>query len=157
MSLKIKNLCGLLALLALSGCAGRTVVPMADLTDPPDSESYFVTTQQGEELEFVTFRASADSLQGTVRTVRQRVVGHGDDERVEARNQYREVALPLSEVQRVEIRKSGPPGLVLAAASAVAVGGVYLLLNKGEEDPPVDDGGGGRPPPDIGGSIPKFR
>jgi hypothetical protein len=157
MSLKIKNLCALCALLAFAGCAGRSVIPMADLTDPPESESYFVTTQQGEELEFVTFRATADSLQGTVRTVKQRVVGHGDDERVEARNQYREMALPLSAVQRVEVARNGPPSLVLAAASAVAVGGVYLLLNKSDEEPPIDDGGGGRPPPDIGGSTPKFR
>jgi hypothetical protein len=148
MSLNFKRLGAVLALTGLTACAGRTVVPMADLADPPKSESYFVTTQAGEQYEFVTFRAEGDTLLGTIRIVKQRVVGQGESERVEERNQYREVAIPTSQVSRVEIQKSGPPRLLLAAAGAAALGGVYLLLNK-SDDEPVDTGGGGRPPIDF--------
>jgi hypothetical protein len=148
MSFTVKKLGAVLALLGLSGCAGRTVVPLSDLTDPPDSESYFVTTQSGEQYEFVTLAATGDTLAGTVRIVKQRVVGDGSEERVEERNQYREMLLPTSQVSRVEIPKGGPSKVVLAAAGAAAIGSVVYLLSRGDEEAP-DDGGGGKPPIDT--------
>jgi hypothetical protein len=151
MLLKSKKLGAFFALMSLTACAGRTVLPASDYASPPRSESYFVTTQAGEQYEFVTFRAEGDTLLGTVRIVKQHVVGQGAGERVEQRNLYREVALPVSHVQKVEVAKDGPPKLLIAAAGAVAVGGIYMLLNKSEEEP-VDPGGGGRPPIDL--SIP---
>lgn len=145
---RVKKLGAVLSLAALAGCAGRSVVPAARLTDPPKSDAYFVTTTSGTELEFVTLTSDGSALQGTVRTVQQRVVGQGDRERVESRNQYRDVTLPLAEVVRVEIRKGAVSPMLLAAAGAAVVGGAYLAMRGSGDDPSngSDDGGGGIPP-----------
>jgi hypothetical protein len=146
MFLRFKRLGAWLGLLALSGCAGRMVVPMDRLADPPRSESYLVTTVGGEEMEFVTFRAVADTLHGTVKTVRKRLVGAGAGERMEVRNEYREVALPVSGVRSVEIPGSGPDRWLLVAAGAVVAGGIYLVAH-GARDNGASDGGTGKTPP----------
>lgn len=147
MFVRVKKLGAVLSLVALTGCAGRSVVPASRLTDPPKSDAYFVTTTSGSELEFVTLSSDGKALQGTVRTVQQRVVGRGDRERVESRNQYRDVTLPLADVVRVEVRKGAVNPLLLAAAGAVMVGGAYLAMRGSG-----DDGSGGSG--DGGGDIP---
>ena len=141
---------GAILALLVTGCAsGRSLVPMSDVTDPPKRDVYYVTAVSGEELEFVTLTSDGTNLSGTVREVQSRVVGSGDDERVESRSQYREVVLPLRDVARIEIDKSGSNSLLLVAAGAAAVGGAFLLFGGGEDAPVDDDGGGGRPPPDL--------
>ena len=138
MSRSFKQLTVFAVLLGLAGCTARTIIPVGELTDPPHSDSYFVTTRSGQEMEFVTLRAAGDTLEGTVRTVRQRVTGQGEGERVEVRNDYRDVFLPFGDVRSVEIRKSAPREIFLVAAGALAAGGLYFLLRKNN-----DAGGGG--------------
>ena len=139
---------GAVLALVVTGCAsGRSVVPLSDVTSPPAREVYYVTTTGGEQLDFVTFKSDGATVTGTVREVQQRLVGHGDDERVESRSQYRDLSLPLRDIARIEVDKSGSNSLVLIAAGAVALGGAFLLL--GGDDPASEDGGGGKPPPDL--------
>lgn len=136
-------------LLTLSGCAaGRQELSGTELTDPPPRSSYYVTTRRGEELEFISLAAHADTLTGTLRTTRRRMVGAGETERVEVQNQYREMALPMSDVRRVEIDGARRKSLLYVIAGAVVAGGAYFIINRPENDP-GDTGGGGRTPPTI--------
>lgn len=149
MSLRMRQWGAVFALLGLFGCAGgRAVVPISELDRPSDEEAWFVITSNGEELEFVSLQSDGEALNGTVRTVQQRLVGQGTDERLESRNQYREVSLPLADVARVEVRRGGTSPFFLLAAGAVAVGGGLLLLG-GRDPAPVDPGGNGREPPPL--------
>lgn len=147
MFFKFKRLAAWVALLSLAGCSANVLVPMDRLADPPRSGSYLVTTLDGEEMEFVTCRAVADTLHGTVKTVRKRLVGAGTGERMEVRNEYREVALPVSRIRSVEIPGSGLNRWILIAAGAALVGGVYLVA-RGADDNGTTGGGGGKTPPD---------
>ena len=147
MIMKIRRFGALLALL-VTGCAsGRSMVPLGEVTSPPDRDVYYVTTTGGEEFDFVTFKSDGSNVTGTVREVQQRLVGHGKDERVESRSQYRDLSLPLRDIARIEVDKSSSNSLVLIAAGAVAIGGALLLFDG--NDPAPEDGGGGKPPPDL--------
>ena len=147
-SLTLPNLIlPLLSGLALTGCAGRQELARSELTDPPRSDSYFVTTNRGEELEFITLKAADDTLSGTLRTTRKRLVGTGDRERMEVQNQYRDIMLPLSSVQRVEIQGTHRTGLLYAIVGAIAAGGAYFVLNKPDDTTTGGTGGGKEPPP----------
>ncbi len=143
---------GLVLPLVLTGCAGRTAIPVEDLAAAPARDEYFVTTTAGEELDFVSLSVSEGSLKGTVRTIQKRVTGQGDNERMEVRNQYREAAIPLSEVRSVEVRKGGPDAsVILAVAGAAVAAGVYAILSSGNDDGSGngDGTGGGREPPPL--------
>ncbi|MDZ4804191.1 MAG: hypothetical protein SGI90_04950 [Candidatus Eisenbacteria bacterium] len=145
----IRRFGAILALL-VTGCAGgRSLVPLSELTTPPERDVYYVTAVSGEELEFITLTSDGLNVSGTVRDVQSRVVGRGEDERVESRSQYREVVLPLRDVARIEIDKPGSNPLLLVAAGAAVVGGAFLIFGGTEDTPVIDDGGGGRPPPDL--------
>ena len=137
----------LLSGLALTGCAGRQELARSELTDPPRSDSYFVTTNKGEELEFITLKAADDTLSGTLRTTRKRMVGTGDRERMEVQNQYRDILLPLSNVPRVEIPGTHRTGLLYAVVGAIAAGGAYFVLNQPDKTTTGGTGGGKEPPP----------
>jgi len=146
---------GIYAVLALvlASCGGRTALPIEDLDHAPTHEEYFVTTTSGEELDFVTLKVGDGQLQGTVRTVQKRVTGQGDEERMEVRNQYREVSYPLTDIRSVEVRKAGPDrSLVLAAAGAVVAVGVYAILNSSNDNGNGGGSGtgGGKGPPGSG-------
>jgi hypothetical protein len=149
MSSRIRKWGAVLSLFGLLGCAGgRAVVPVSELDHPSDEEAWYVITTGGEELEFVSLHSDGRALNGTVRTVQQRLVGQGEDERLESRNQYRELSLPLSDVARVEVRRGGTSPFALLGVAAVLIGGSFLLL--GGDDPPTgDDGGDGRKPPPL--------
>lgn len=149
MSSRIRHWGALLALFGLAGCAGgRAVVPLSELDQASGEEAWYVITSGGEELEFVSLHSDGRTLNGTVRTVQQRLVGQGDDERLESRNQYRELSLPLTDVARVEVRRGGTSPFALLGAAAVLIGGSFLLL--GGDDPPAGSGGGdGREPPPL--------
>ena len=69
MMMPIRRSGAILALL-VTGCAsGRSVVPLSDVTSPPDREVYYVTTTGGEQLDFVTFKSDGATVTGTVREV----------------------------------------------------------------------------------------
>jgi hypothetical protein len=140
---------GAIVMLAVTGCAGgRSVVPMSEVTSPPDRDVYYVTTTSGEELDFITLQSDGAVITGTVRDVKERLVGRGEDERVESSSQYRDVRLPLSDVARIEIDKPGSSPIVLLAAGAAALGGAFLIFSAGDDDA-GDTGGGGKGPPDL--------
>jgi len=140
---------GALLALFVTGCAGgRALVPLDEATSLPDRDVYYVTTVSGDELDFIELKSDGSNLSGTVRDVQSRVVGQGEDERVESRSQYRDVVLPLRDVARIEFDKPGSNPLLLVAAGAAAVAGAFLLFGNGEEPTTPDDDGGGRPPPD---------
>jgi hypothetical protein len=124
------------------------MIPLSEVTSPPDKDVYYVTTTSGEQLDFVTFESDGAVISGTVRDVRERLVGQGEDERVESRSQYREVRMPLSEVARIEIDKPGSSPALLLAAGAAAIGGAFLIFSGGEDDA-TTGGGGGKGPPDL--------
>jgi hypothetical protein len=140
----------LLVLLAavLWGCSGRTIVPLTEIDDLSQKESYFVTTTDGRELEFVVMKSQGDTLLGTVRMSRSRVVS-GAEGRVEVRNEYRELVLPVSDVRKIEVQKSGPRTLLLLAASVAAIGGIYALVANSDGGSEGDGGGDGREPPPL--------
>ena len=137
----------LVAGLAFTGCAGRQELSRGELTDPPRSDSYFVITDRGEELEFIRMKAADDTLAGTIRTTRKRMVGTGERERMEVQNEYREVRLPLAEVRRVEIAGGHRTGLLYAVVGAIAAGGAYFILNRPESAKSPTTGGGKPWPP----------
>jgi hypothetical protein len=149
MSSRFQKWGAVLSLVGLVGCAGgRAVVPVSELTEPSGEEAWYVITTGGDELEFISLKSDGRALNGTVRTVQQRLVGQGDDERLESRNQYREMSLPLSDVARVEVRRGGTSPFALLGAAAVLIGGSFLLL--GGDDPPAGGtGGDGREPPPL--------
>ena len=144
----IRKFGAILALL-VTGCAGgRSAIPLSESTSLPDKDVYYVTTTTGEQLDFVTLQSDGAMISGTVREVRERLVGQGEDERVESRSQYRDVRMPLSEVARIEIDKPGTKPIVLLAAGAAAVGGAFLIFSSGGDDASTT-GGGGKGPPDL--------
>ncbi len=147
MLMPVRRFGAILALL-VTGCAGgRSLVPMSEVTNPPDRDVYYVTTVSGEELNFITLQSDGSSLSGTVRDVQSRMIGQGESERVESRSQYRDVVMPLRDVARIEIDKPGSNPLLVIAAGAAIVGGAFFLFG-GTEEATTDDDGGGRPPPD---------
>ncbi|HEX7878244.1 MAG TPA: hypothetical protein VF720_02475 [Candidatus Eisenbacteria bacterium] len=145
----IRKFGAVLALL-VTGCAGgRSAIPLNESTSLPDKDVYYVTTTMGEQLDFVTLESDGAVISGTVREVRERLVGQGDDERVESRSQYRDVRMPLSDVARIEVDKPGSKPLVLIAAGAAAIGGAFLIFSNGGDDATTGGGGGGKGPPDL--------
>ena len=140
---------GAILALLVTGCAGgRSLVPTSELTSPPDRDVYYVTTTRGEELDFIDLASDGMSLSGTVKEVQSRLVGQGEDARVESRSQYREVTMPLADVARVEIDNPGSSPWLLLAAGAAAVGGAFLLFG-GDDGTTPDDGDDGRDPPEL--------
>lgn len=132
----------------LAGCAARQELSGTDLLNPPARASYYVTTKDGQEMEFISLRAESDTLTGTMKTIRRRMVGSGELERVEVQNQYREMAFPLSDVRRVEIEGSRRKSLLYMIAGAVVAGGTYFVVNRPENDS-AGSGGGGKTPPQL--------
>jgi hypothetical protein len=132
----------LVAALGLGGCTVR--VPVA----PPDSgrldaKTVFVTTVDGAEYRFGWVEVRDSTLVGHYRVEQE--IGTGDD--AEIVDVDHEMPVPLSRVERLEVKRLDLERNLFLAGS-VAVIGVFVNSLLPENETPKDDGNGGKPFPD---------
>jgi hypothetical protein len=135
-----------LAYLCSLGCAGTTKLDREDLAEPPQAETYHVSTRDGRNLDFIALHMEDDWLVGTVRQTSTESSGDGTDSRTSVTNRYEEVRIPWTDVTQVEADKGngGPSGLLLAGGAIVAGAVAFLLLSGGSQTQTTGGGGGGK-------------
>jgi len=116
-----------------------------DLAEPPEADTYHVSTRDGRKLDFIALHLEDDWLVGTVRHTSTEATGAKEESRESVTNRYEEVRIPWADVTEVEAAKNngGPSGLLLAGG-AIVVGAVAFLLLSGNSQPQNTGGGGGK-------------
>jgi hypothetical protein len=134
------------AVLFMFGCAGTTQLDREDLADPPQAETYHVSTRDGHKLDFIALHMEEDSLVGTVRHTSTEVTGEGAAQRTSVTNRYEEMRIPWSDVVRVDAdtKHGGSASLLLAGGAIVAGAVAFLLLSGNSGTEPTGGGGGGK-------------
>jgi len=149
MTVSIKRpIAAILALVYVStiGCAGTTKLDREDLAEPPEADTYHVSTRDGRKLDFIALHLEDDWLVGTVRHTSTQANGTGSDGRTSETNRYEEVRIPYADVTQVEADKGngGPSGLLLAGGAIVAGAVAFLLLSGSSQTQTTGGGGGGK-------------
>ena len=126
------------------GCAGTTKLDREDLAEPPQAETYHVSTRDGRKLDFIALHLEDDWLVGTVRHTSTEATGVGAESRESVTNRYEEVRVPWVDVTQVEAEKGkgGPSGFLLAGGAIVAGAVAFLLLSGGSQTQNTGGGGG---------------
>jgi hypothetical protein len=134
-----------LAYICSLGCAGTTKLDREDLAEPPQADTYHVSTRDGRNLDFIALHLEDDWLVGTVRHTSTEVTGESAARRTSVTNRYEEVRIPWADVTQVEAEKGdgGPSGLLLVGGAIVA-GAVAFLLLSGGTSTTTSGGGGGK-------------
>ena len=134
------------ALLCVFGCAGTTQLDREDLADPPEAETYHVSTRDGHKLDFIALHMEEESLVGTVRHTATEVTGEGANQRTSVTNRYEEMRIPWSDVIRVDAdtKHGGSSSLLLAGGAIVVGAAAFLLLSGNSGTQPTTGGGGGK-------------
>ena len=135
-----------LAFMCSLGCAGTTKLNREDLAEPPQADTYQVSTRDGRKLDFIALHLEDDWLVGTVRQTSTESSGAGPESRTSVTNRYEEVRIPWADVTQVEADKGngGPSGLLLAGGAIVAGAVAFLLLSGGNQTETTGGGGGGK-------------
>jgi hypothetical protein len=149
MTVSIKRpVAAILALVYIStiGCAGTTKLNRDDLAEPPQADTYHVSTRDGRKLDFIALHLEDDWLVGTVRHTDTEANGEGAESRTSVTNRYEEVRIPYADVTEVTADKGdgGPSGLLLAGGAIVAGAVAFLLLSGGSQTQTTSGGGGGK-------------
>jgi hypothetical protein len=128
------------------GCAGTTKLDREDLAEPPQAETYHVSTRDGRKLEFIALHLEDDWLVGTVRHTSTEAMGAGAESRESVTNRYEEVRVPWGDVTQVEADKAngGPSGLLLAGGAIVVGAVAFLLLSGTAKNEDTGGSGGGK-------------